>query len=58
MRTSSKRVVCVRTTSNACAGVMRPCRAKVLRRNSPTNVAIRLYRHAPTGTNWVFVGLR
>ena len=24
----------------------------------PTNVAIRLYRHAATGTNWVFVGLR
>jgi photoactive yellow protein len=24
----------------------------------PTNVAIRLYRHAPSATNWVFVGLR
>ncbi len=24
----------------------------------PTNVAIRLYRHASTATNWVFVGLR
>jgi photoactive yellow protein len=24
----------------------------------PTNVAIRLYRHAASGTNWVFVGLR
>ena len=24
----------------------------------PTNVAIRLYRHGATGTNWVFVGLR
>jgi photoactive yellow protein len=24
----------------------------------PTNVAIRLYRHAATRTNWVFVGLR
>ena len=24
----------------------------------PTNVALRLYRHPATGTNWVFVGLR
>lgn len=24
----------------------------------PTNVKIRLYRHAPSATNWVFVGLR
>ena len=24
----------------------------------PTNVALRLFRHAPSGTNWVFVGLR
>jgi len=24
----------------------------------PTNVAIRLYRHAASATNWVFVGLR
>lgn len=24
----------------------------------PTNVQIRLYRHAPSATNWVFVGLR
>lgn len=24
----------------------------------PTNVALRLYRHQATGTNWVFVGLR
>ncbi|MDX2192224.1 MAG: hypothetical protein NW201_02650 [Gemmatimonadales bacterium] len=22
----------------------------------PTNVTLRLYRHAPSGTNWVFVG--
>jgi hypothetical protein len=24
----------------------------------PTNVAIRLYRHAETASNWVFVALR
>jgi photoactive yellow protein len=24
----------------------------------PTNVQIRLYRHVPSATNWVFVGLR
>ncbi len=24
----------------------------------PTNVALRLFRHAPSATNWVFVGLR
>jgi photoactive yellow protein len=24
----------------------------------PTNVALRMYRHPATGTNWVFVGLR
>ena len=24
----------------------------------PTNVALRIYRHPATGTNWVFVGLR
>ncbi len=24
----------------------------------PTNVALRLFRHEPTATNWVFVGLR
>ncbi len=24
----------------------------------PTNVAIRMYRHPATGTNWLFVGLR
>ncbi len=24
----------------------------------PTNVALRLYRHAPSATNWVFVGAR
>ena len=24
----------------------------------PTNVTLRLYRHAPSATNWVFVGLR
>ena len=24
----------------------------------PTNVALRLFRHVPSATNWVFVGLR
>ncbi len=24
----------------------------------PTNVVLRLYRHRPTATNWMFVGLR
>ena len=24
----------------------------------PTNVALRLFRHTPSATNWVFVGLR
>ena len=24
----------------------------------PTNVTLRLHRHAPSGTNWMFVGMR